>query len=80
MGLEDYLETHFEVVEELLYQLEDMEHPNLLEMYKQQGKGGLWVLAKSITDEFEELHKDRVWDGEWMGEIQKLVHNKIDKL
>lgn len=75
-----YIETHFEVVAELMYQLDGMYHPNLVKLYEQQGRGVLWKLAKSVTDEFEELNKDREWNGEWMDEVQEFVYNKINKL
>lgn len=78
--MEDYLETHFEVVAELMYQLEEIELPELVEIYEQKGRGGLWDLAKNITDEFETTHKDREWDGEWMDKLHKFIYNKIYRL
>lgn len=79
--MEDYLETHFEVVVELMYQLEIQENPGLLLLYEQRGRGGLWELAKDITDEFESLNKNREWkDGEWFDKIYEFISNKLDKL
>jgi hypothetical protein len=52
----------------------------LIEYYELNGKGCLWELAKSITDEFEELNKNREWDGEWMDEVQEFVETKINEL
>lgn len=65
-NLEDWAETHFEIVSRIL----DNED-NLLKVLESlddlelgSGTGGLWTLAKKWTDEFEELTKDITWGEE----------------
>lgn len=41
-----------------------------------QGSTGLYVLAQQWADEFEELNKDREWDGEFFEEIEQFCATK----
>jgi hypothetical protein len=41
-----------------------------------QGTGGIYELAEQWTDEFENLHLDQEWDGEFFDEIEKFCNSK----
>lgn len=83
--LEDYLETHYQVVSEIEYiALGNYPSSEKLQEYRSEngmgGMGGMWMLAKAITDDFQTLHRGREWDGEWLEELEKYVHFRIDQL
>lgn len=80
--LEDYLETHYQVVSEIEYvALGNYPSSVKLQNYRSDhGIGAMWELAKSITDDFEALHRGREWDGEWMDELEKYIHLRLDEL
>lgn len=69
-GFSSWYETHFEV-SVLLYNLinESMEIDNpsdlASETFQKEGRGGIYELSCTLTDEFEELTKDVEWDGQW---------------
>lgn len=74
-------ETHFEVVSQIThYWRQDVcESPLVLDRHEMYGTGGLYELAKELTDEFELLNKDRQWDGEFFDEINEFLENKLTK-
>lgn len=61
--LEDYLETHFEMVRHIL-ETEDVKGTPSYEVSEVNGFGGLYQLAKEWTDEFQNKYKDTVWGAE----------------
>jgi hypothetical protein len=42
-----------------------------------QGRGGMWEFAEKLTDEFMELYKDFVWDGEFFDKIDEFLNSKL---
>lgn len=79
--LEEYLKTHYEVVKNLEYGLNGTySNAKLISYYEKHGIGGIWELAKSITDDFQFIHRNREWDGEWLDELEKYVTLRIDQL
>lgn len=76
---EDYLETHFEMVKAII---EEDQLDNLCglvyERRRDYGYGGLYELAKELTDEFQEKHKGRVWDGDFADEIESFLNEKLN--
>lgn len=74
----DYLETHFEVVKRLTLELEVEGRPSLaFDVVENQGLGGLYELAESLTDEFQELHKDTEWDGDFHDTLEQFLNEKL---
>jgi hypothetical protein len=67
-NLEDYLETHYDIVEFITEQLQEYvggyNWSNILKRYEEQGSGGMYLLAKEWCDEFTEKYKDVVWGEE----------------
>lgn len=72
-GFESWHETHYEIVISLS---PDVENTVCNKVVCEQGTGGLYQLAKDWTDEFETLHSDREWDGEFYDEIERFITEK----
>lgn len=74
-----YLETHYEVS----VMLNDLSSgsiyspENLMKYRELHGTGGMWELAKEITDDFELLHRNAQWDGDWLETLEEYVHLRI---
>ena len=67
---EEYLETYFEINMRIAESLLDYNTKDFVtRRYEQQGRGGMYELAKELTDEFQEIHKDKEWDGEFFDEL-----------
>lgn len=77
-----YLETHYEVVSALeqAKSLSFDSNNNLIRYYDNHGMGGMWELAKSITDDFETLYRGKEWDGEWLETLEDYIHLRINQL
>lgn len=61
-SFEAWQETHYEIVEELSNQLASEDETNLAtRTISQQGTGGLYLLAKRLTEEFEEKYTATLW-------------------
>lgn len=74
----DYLETYFEVVKRITLELEVEGRPSLVfDRLLEQGTGGLYELAEELTDEFQELHKDREWDCDFHDTIEQFLNEKL---
>ncbi len=55
-----------------------LEPPRLLdEILSTEGTGGIYDLCIDLTTEFEKIHEDRVWDGDWLDAVIEFVHEKI---
>ena len=81
---EDYLETHYQMVEAITLKMEEKNpHPEnfIVKRSEEQGMGGLWMLAKELTDEFQEKHEGRLWeDGDYFDEIESFLNEKNKQL
>jgi hypothetical protein len=76
-GFDSWQETHYEVVAEITrIALADEGFGLVNETATTQGTGGLYELAKQLTDEFETLHAGRDWDGEFFDEIWEFLATK----
>jgi hypothetical protein len=69
------LETYYEV-STFIERKADEECGVAYDTICSQGRGGLYTLAKMWTDEFEQLHIDRQWDGEWLEVLDEFINNK----
>lgn len=81
--LETYLETHFEVVSYIeSYMLDvggsayDDNTSVIIDRHKAQGHKGLYELAKEWTDEFQSIHENTEFDGDWLDTIDEYLANK----
>lgn len=71
-GFESWHESHFEFIEIILSSLDsEGSHPN--EVNSKKGIGGLYLLARNMTDQFEQLHAGRIWDGEFFDEVENFA-------
>ena len=78
---ENYLATHFEVVSYILdarvnYRTADKNCTGwrLMCIQSTQGRGGLYQLAKELTDGFELKHQNRDWeDGDFFEELDDYI-------
>lgn len=77
--LSSWTETHHEIVKVIGIELNKDESNSKVinDRYAEQGTGGMYELAEELTDEFEELHKDTVWDGEFFDTIDKFIQEKL---
>lgn len=55
----------------------ESEFPVLKKIYEYDGSPGKWDLAIEITTKFQELNKDRDWDGEYMEEVDTFTLTKL---
>lgn len=78
---ESWHETHFEVVSAIILDAEREEaSPLITSVMEEYGTGGLYELAKSLTDEFEKLNASREWDGEWLDELEEFLNKKFNEV
>ena len=78
-GFDSWYETHHEVVSFLTLEYErDSVTSKVAEFNGRYGTGGMYELARKLTDEFETLNKDREWDGEFFEEIESFLMQKIN--
>lgn len=75
--LDSYLETHFEIVSYILRELEKDDSTNFVHtVFSKRGTGGMYELAKYLTDQFEEKHKDTNWDGDYFDELELFLQEQ----
>ncbi|RMZ61280.1 hypothetical protein D1632_00265 [Chryseobacterium nematophagum] len=75
-GITSYLETHC-LISTALGSLIDKEIGFACERYSKQDSGGLYELAKELTDEFEKLHYNEEWiDRDYLEEIDFFIQSK----
>lgn len=79
-AVSEFLETHYEFAGliERMRALPENEQPNLIrEINDEQGTGGFWELAESLTKEFMAKNADREWDGEFFDEVEEFFSQKL---
>lgn len=77
-GNTNWAETHFEIVKAIVLELERETPSQKLErISRDEGTGGLWELAESLTDKFEKENEDREWDGEYFDELEKFLSMEL---
>jgi hypothetical protein len=73
---EDWHETHYEVVKHLVLN-EDLFLDKIEDSERQdKGTGGIWVLAKDITNAFQEQYQDELWEE---GDYYETLWDFIDE-
>lgn len=78
-GFDSWIETYFEVVSGITQDIlsEDSKCNSIVQ---KNGFTILYELAKELTNEFEVLHKDRFWDGEFLDYIYEFLKTKLNEL
>jgi hypothetical protein len=78
--LEEYLETHYEIVKEIEYihQSDEM-YGRVLRVSEEKGFTGLYLLAKELTDLFHSRYKNIVWgmELEWFDTIEEFLKEEL---
>jgi hypothetical protein len=72
---DSWQETHFEIVSSLV-----KEYKNSTVVLKQEelnGTGGLYLLARDLTFEFETLNKDKAWESDYFDELENFLDDKL---
>lgn len=79
---ESYLETHFEIASYIDRKANELYGNNITEFSYRQGQGGLYLLAKNWTDEFEEKYRDTIWgeDLEYYDTLADFLTDKTNEL
>jgi hypothetical protein len=77
-GITSWQETHFEMVQAIVLTLETSDSV-ASRVQDAEGHGGLYELAEEWTNEFEDRHKGRAWDGEYYDEIDKFLDEKFSQ-
>ena len=74
-----WTETHFEVVSAITFhsRQEPITSKVVAERLEAQGTGGLYELAVELTNEFEEINRNRQWDGEFFDEIEGFIEERL---
>lgn len=79
--IDSWVETHFEVVQMITYILHTPDvrqnYPKVTEVLDTRGTGGLYELATDLTNEFETLHENRVWDGDYFDELDTFFKTRL---
>jgi hypothetical protein len=71
-----WIETHYQISAAI--EQERMHDPEPRGIVKDiDGMGGAWVLSEKLTDEFEEMNKNREWNGEYIEELHSFIQNKL---
>lgn len=78
--LDCYLETHFEIVQAITIEwLKDEPQGKVKERHEECGHGGLYELAKELTDKFEKLHENTEWDFTigYFETLEEFIENEL---
>jgi len=79
-GIENYLETHFEIVQAITleYMNEDPKG-RVVEEHEAHGHGGLYMLAEELTDKFEQQYRNVKWgeDLDWFDTLEVFIKNEL---
>lgn len=77
-GFDSWQETHCEICFAIGIEANKQDPSGMVEQVREaDGMGGLWELAKDLTDEFEKTNADREWDGEWIDTIDEFIKSKL---
>ena len=79
-GFENWHETHFEIVSAIALSLDkDLFKSEISKIYEDQGRGGMYELARDLTNKFEEEFKGVLWgeELEYFTEIEKFIEKNL---
>jgi len=74
-GFDSWQQTHFEIAG-IIHQSTERKGSLSCQCHESEGIGGLYQLAQEMTDEFENLHTARNWDGEFFDELDQFCRSK----
>ena len=78
-GFSSWMETHHEVVAEIAFiDTLELEEGLIHEIRTTHGTGGIYELAESLTDEFEQKYKGTAWgeELEFFETLQTFLNQK----
>ena len=75
-GFDSWVETHHEIVAAITQQT-DIEKSITVLIAETKGTGGLYELAKDLTDQFEKAYQNTIWDGNYFDALENFLLNKI---
>ena len=78
-GFDSWHETHYEIVSTIEYILNDGSPHKIYDLHSKGGSGYMYEHAQELTNEFELLHKDREWDGDFLDELHNFLNSKWDE-
>jgi hypothetical protein len=73
-GFESWCKTYYEIVDFLICT------SKVVKFYKQNSTGGMYELARELTDKFETLNKGREWNGEFFEELEHFLIKELNDL
>lgn len=76
-GFTSWYETHYEVCNKVEYYLEIERDTRVSKVQEKRGRGGLYELAKTLTDEFETKYEGKEWDGEFFDAIDLFLNKEL---
>jgi hypothetical protein len=79
-GIENYLETHFEIVQAITIEyMKDEPTGRVQEAHDANGHGGLYMLAEELTDKFEQQYKNVKWgeDLDWFDTLEIFIKKEL---
>ena len=78
----DWLETYAEVCFAIGNELgkDKDQAPLIKHQYEEGGRGRIWELAESLTNEFEKMHEGQQWDGEWFDAVDDFLEERFNEL
>ena len=77
-GFASWQETHFEIVSAIVIEArKNFPSGKVGQAIEAKGTGGLYELAKELTDQFEKMHKGYQWDGEFFDTIEEFCENEL---
>lgn len=78
-GFDDWHETHYQMVSAIEREMSKTEPTGRVnDVHLAEGHGGLFTLAKELTDEFEQQYIRQDWiDKEWWDTIDEFIKKKL---
>lgn len=75
-GFTNWIETYYLVVETITDSLH-LSGNKAYVIQESNGLGGLWDLAKELTDKFELQYKGKEWDGDYFDTIDEFLDKEL---
>lgn len=79
-GFENWYETFYEVVDSItvaLLGVTEYDENKVIKIQCTKDRGGLYELAKELTDGFEALYKGREWDGDYFDAVSEYLEKEL---
>lgn len=77
-GFDCWVETYYEIVSAIEKEMQKDEPSGIARLrHDSQGHGGLYDLAKELTNKFEALNAGRVWDGDFPDAIEAFIQQNL---